>query len=64
MLPILIGTAATSGLLSIVFFILYVRARMKEQPEEEFYQRVHFLSLFILFALGIVIMFYMSATFD
>lgn len=64
MLPILIGTACTSALVSIVFFVLYVRARMKEQPEEEYYQRIHFLSLFLLFALGIIIMFYMGAYSD
>lgn len=60
MLPVLIGAAATCALIGIVSFVLYVRARMKEQANEDFYLRVHYLSLFLLFVLGVVIMFYMG----
>lgn len=62
MLPILIGTACTCALIGIVSFVLYVRARMqKRERDEAFYQRIHYTSLFLLFVLGIVIMFYMGA---
>jgi formate hydrogenlyase subunit 3/multisubunit Na+/H+ antiporter MnhD subunit len=61
MLPVLIGAACTCALISIVSFVLYARARMKEQESAEaFYQRIHYFSLFLLFALGVVIMFYMG----
>ena len=61
MLPVLIGAACTCALVAVASFVLYVRARMKEQEEAEaFYQRIHYISLFLLFALGVVIMFYMG----
>lgn len=65
MLPVLIGAACTCALVSVVSFVLYARARMREKNHEEtFYQRVHYISLFLLFAIGIVIMFYLGAYSD
>ncbi len=61
MLPVLIGAACTCALIAVISFVMYVRARMKVQEKAEaFYQRIHYISLFLLFALGIVIMLYMS----
>lgn len=61
MLPVLIGAAGTCALIGVVSFVLYTRARMKEREQEEaFYQRIHYISLFLLFAIGIVIMFYLG----
>ncbi len=61
MLPVLIGAACTCALIAMVSFILYARARMKEQESAEaYYERIHYFSLFLLFALGVIIMFYLS----
>ena len=60
MLPVLIGAAATCALMGVVSFVLYARARMKEQATEAFYLRMHYWFLFLLFVLGIAIMFYMG----
>lgn len=61
MYPVLIGAAATCALTGIVSFVLYTRARMKERvADEAFYQRIHYTSLFLLFAIGVVIMFYLG----
>ena len=61
MLPVLIGAACTCALMAIVTFVLYVRARMKEQESAEaFYQRIHYIFLFLLFALGVIIMLYLG----
>lgn len=60
-MPILIGTAATCGLIGIVSYALYARARMKEdEAAEAGYLRIHYIALFLLFAIGVVIMFYLG----
>lgn len=61
MLPVLIGAACTCALVAIISFVLYTRARMKEQEKAEaYYERIHYFSLFLLFALGVIIMFYLG----
>jgi len=46
-----------------ISFVLYGRARMKEQEEQEkFYLKLHYSCLGILFAIGIVFMFFMVET--
>lgn len=61
MLPVLIGAAGTCALVGIVSYALYARARMKEDAANEaFYLRVHYIALFLLFILGIAVMFYLG----
>lgn len=61
MLPVLIGMAATCALVGLVSYIFYARAHIKEQEANEaFYLRVHYWSLFLLFMIGLVIMFYLG----
>lgn len=65
MMPVLVGAAATCGLIAVVSYALYARARMREdEANEAFYLRVHYISLFLLFVLGIVVMFYLGETSD
>ena len=47
--PFLVGSTICAGLIAIVSFILYGRARMQEQIEKEkLYLRIHYSSLFLL----------------
>lgn len=65
MLPVLIGAACTCALISVVSFVLYARTRMQQKERKEaLYQQIHYVSLFLLFAIGIVIMFYLGAYSD
>jgi hypothetical protein len=49
--------------IAIVTFVLYGRARMKEQEQKEkLFLKVHYACLFILLLLGIVYMFFMVET--
>jgi uncharacterized membrane protein len=50
-----------SGLVSLVSFVLYVRARMREQEhKEDRYRSVHFASLSLFVALGVMILIQLS----
>ncbi|RPD48796.1 MULTISPECIES: hypothetical protein [Chitinophagaceae] len=61
MMPVLVGAAATCGLVGIVSYALFARAHTKhDEAAEAFYLRVHYISLFLLFAIGVIIMFYLG----
>ncbi len=63
LVTILIMLAIASLLAAAVTFVLYGRARMNEQEQrEKMYLRIHYTCLFILFAVGIVYMFFMVET--
>jgi uncharacterized membrane protein len=65
MMPLLIGAAIACGLTGIISYALYARAHMKaDEAAEARYLRVHYISLFLLFAVGVVVMFYMGAYSD
>lgn len=65
MLPVLIGAAATCGFVGVVSYALFAYYHTKQhEANEAFYLRVHYISLFLLFALGIVIMFYLGTYSD
>lgn len=60
-LRILIAAAALSALTGIFGFVQFVRYRGKEQEgKENFYKDLHYIALFVLFALGIAIMFVLA----
>jgi len=60
---LLISTIAVCGAIGIVFFVLYVRARMKEDGERERkFLRVHYVALTLVLLLGIIYLFYMVET--
>jgi formate hydrogenlyase subunit 3/multisubunit Na+/H+ antiporter MnhD subunit len=60
---ILAAFAITNAVIAIVAFVLYGRARMKEQEEKEkFFLSIHYACLFLLFLAGIVFMFFMVET--
>ena len=64
-LKLLIGMALCSGLVGVYGFVQFVRYRMKEdERREEFYKSLHYIALFILFVIGIIIMLYMGETSD
>ena len=49
--------------IAITTFVLYGRARMREEEQKEkYFLRIHYISLFILLLLGIVFMFFMIET--
>lgn len=57
--------AITDALIAIASFVMYGRARMRQQEQKEkYYLQIHYTSLFILLLLGIVFMFYMVETAD
>jgi hypothetical protein len=59
-LSILIALCIASDITAVISFIIYVRARMKEQErKEKLFLKIHYSSLFILFLLGMVYMFVM-----
>ncbi|MBS1665983.1 MAG: hypothetical protein JST58_01260 [Bacteroidetes bacterium] len=61
MLHFFILLAVLTGLTSILTFVLYVRARMKEQEEKEkLYGSIHFKTLFAFVVLGVVILVMLS----
>jgi hypothetical protein len=56
---------AGCGIVGIVSFILYGRARMKEEEERErYFLRIHYAALFLVILLGIIFLFYMVETAD
>jgi hypothetical protein len=60
---ILIVFAILSAVVAAVTFVLYARARMKEQEQKEkLFLSIHYTSLGILFLIGIVYMFLMIET--
>ena len=60
---ILISIVAACGVIGIITFVLYARARMKEdEQKEQFYLRIHYAALFIVLILGVVYLFYMVET--
>ena len=53
--------AMVSGALGLFGFIQFVRYRMNEDEEKEtFYRNLHFIALFVLFAIGIALMFFLG----
>ncbi|MEO6314176.1 MAG: hypothetical protein ABIU63_06665 [Chitinophagaceae bacterium] len=55
--------AAITLVVAIITFILYGRARMKEQEQKEkSFLRIHYAALFVLLLLGVVYMFFMVET--
>ncbi len=63
MLHLLIWLSILSGIVAIISFVLYGRARMQEQSsKEKFFLNLHYGSLFFLFLLGIIYMFFMVET--
>ena len=62
---LLISVIAGCGIIGIVSFVLYARARMKEdEPREKYYLRIHYTALFLVMILGMVFLFYMVNTSD
>jgi len=60
---ILATLAVFAMIIAVVTFVMYGRARMKEQEEnEKLFLRMHYTSLFILLLLGVVYMFFMIET--
>ena len=60
---LLISIIAVSGVIGIVSFVLYGRARMKEDEQRErYFLRIHSIALFLVLLLGIVYLFYMVET--
>jgi len=50
-----------TGLISVLTFILFVRARMKEEEQKEKkFQTIHFLSLFAFVFFGVIILIMVS----
>lgn len=61
-LNLLIGIAVISGLVGVYGFVQFARYRMKEdERKEEFYKSLHYIALFILFVVGVIIMLYMGS---
>lgn len=62
---LLISIIAGCGVIGIVSFVLYSRARMKEDEQRErYFLRIHYTALFLVLVLGIVFLFYMVETAD
>ena len=60
---LLISIIAASGVIGIITFVLYGRARMKEdERREQYFLRIHYVALFLVLLLGIVYLFYMVET--
>lgn len=60
LVPILSGLAMLAIAIAIITFVLYGRARMKEQEaREKMFLTIHYASMFVLLLLGIVYMFFM-----
>ena len=59
----LAALAILNIMVAISTFVLYGRARMKEQEaKEKLFLKIHYASLFVLLALGIIFMFFMVET--
>jgi len=58
MLRLLISAAIISGVSGFFCYVQFIRYHIKEQAKQEaVYLKWHYISLFVLFALGIAIMF-------
>jgi len=65
LLSLFIIVISACGITGIVSFILYGRARMKEdERREQLYLRIHYIALTIVFILAMIFMFYMVNTSD
>ena len=61
-LSVLIGLAAACAATGVFGFIQYARYRMNgNERKENFYRNLHYMALALLFAIGVVIMFYYGA---
>ncbi len=59
MLRLLISAAIVCGLSGLICYLQFIRYHIKQQEREEgIYLRWHYIFLFLLFAVGIAIMFY------
>jgi len=57
----MIAICVLTGLISVITFILYVRARMKEEEQKEKkFQTIHYLSLFAFVFFGVIILIMLS----
>ena len=62
MLNVLIGCAITCAVVGVFGFIQYARYRMNgNERKEKFYMNLHYIALALLFAVGVIIMFYLGA---
>ena len=62
---LLIAIIAVCGIIGIISFVLYARARMKgDEPREKYYLRIHYTALFAVLILGMVFLLYMVNTAD
>jgi hypothetical protein len=62
---ITIALAVLSALISLITFVLYIRARMHEQEKnEQRYRSFHFASLFIFVILGVLILIQLAQRID
>ena len=65
LLSLFIIVISACGITGIVTFILYGRARMKEdERREQLYLRIHYIALTMVFILAMIFMFYMVNTSD
>ena len=61
-LKVLIGLAITCALTGVWGFVQYARYRMSgDESKEKFYMNLHYIALALLFAIGVIIMFYLGA---
>ncbi len=61
-LKLLITAAAFCAFVAVFGFVQYARYRMNENEEKEvFYRDLHYIALFLLFVIGVVVMFYLGA---
>jgi hypothetical protein len=57
----LIGLIIMTGVVSASSFVLYVRARMKEdETKERSFRSIHYLSLFIFVVIGVILLIMVS----
>jgi len=62
---LLILLIVAGGIVGIVTFVLYGRARMKEQEQrEKLFLRIHYAALFVVVLAGLIYLFYMVGTSD
>jgi hypothetical protein len=55
--------AIIDTVIAITAFVLYGRARMREEEQKEkLFLKIHYISLFILLLIGVVFMFFMVET--
>ena len=62
---LLITLAIVCGVTAVVTFVLYGRARMREEEQrEKRFLRIHYTALFLLLLVGTIFLFYMVETSD